>query len=102
MLRPSDDIDARDAENPLLVTDYVNEMYHLFNEQEVLLAINHKYMSSQPYVNEKMRCILIDWMVRDATKDYTKSKKKQMTSLSLVYMHVFLKKSLSLYKIIIG
>ena len=64
MLRPSDDIDVRDSENPLLVTDYVNEMYNIFNEQEVLLAVNHKYMTTQPYVNEKMRCILIDWMVR--------------------------------------
>ena len=64
MRRESDDIDARDANNPLLCTEYVNEMYIHFNDVERQFMVQPSYMTTQPYVNEKMRCILIDWLVR--------------------------------------
>jgi Cyclin, N-terminal domain len=64
MQRPSDDIDARDAGNPLLVTCYVNEMYDIFNAIEREIKVKPNYMSNQPYVNERMRAILVDWLVR--------------------------------------
>lgn len=64
MDRPSDDIDSRDAENPLLCTEYVNEMYELFSKGEREFAVNPTYMSTQPNINEKMRTILVDWLVR--------------------------------------
>ena len=64
MNRESDDIDARDAGNPLLATCYVNEMYQHFNALERQYAVNANYMSNQPYVNERMRAILVDWLVR--------------------------------------
>lgn len=64
MRRESDDIDARDEDNPLLVTEYVNEMYDLFRESEKEFAVDDQYMlTMQPYVNEKMRAILADWLV---------------------------------------
>lgn len=63
MQRPSDDIDSRDASNPLLVSTYVNSMYDHFGAVERQYMINAKYMLSQPYINDKMRCILIDWLV---------------------------------------
>jgi len=34
MRRPADDIDERDAENPLLCTEVVNQMYDNFGEAE--------------------------------------------------------------------
>ena len=63
MSRPSDDIDARDNDNPLLCTDYVNEMYDVFSGIERDIALNPEYMTMQPYINEKMRAILCDWLV---------------------------------------
>ena len=65
MQRPADDIDSRDMGNPLLCTVYVNEMYNLFFDQERQMAAAHpsNYMPTQPHINEKMRCILVDWMI---------------------------------------
>lgn len=64
MDRLCDDIDARDTDNPLLVTCYVNELYDNYNELEKAFKVNPMYMSRQDYVNEKMRTILVDWLVR--------------------------------------
>jgi hypothetical protein len=63
MQRPCDDIDSRDSDNPLLVTDYVNDMYVHFYEREKQYAVNPNYMFKQSLVSDKMRCILIDWLV---------------------------------------
>jgi len=64
MDRPSDDIDARDVDNPLLCTEYVNQMYDNFSVMERDIALNANYMSKQSFINEKMRAILCDWLVR--------------------------------------
>eukprot|EP01041_Mallomonas_annulata_P008985 gene8985-18595_t len=64
MQREADNIDIRDTGNPLLCTSVVNEMYEYFAEVEKLIMTNPAYMStSQPHINERMRCILIDWLV---------------------------------------
>lgn len=63
MQRMCDDVDARDVDNPLLVTVYVNEMYEHFNQLEREFMVSPTYMSKQDYVNEKMRTILVDWLV---------------------------------------
>lgn len=63
MQRPCDDIDGRDCDNPLLVTHYVNEMYDHFGSLEDEYKVNPSYMSKQEFVNEKMRTILVDWLV---------------------------------------
>ena len=63
MARPSDDIDARDVDNPLLCTEYVNDMYDIFSGVERDTALNAQYMENQPFINEKMRAILCDWLV---------------------------------------
>jgi hypothetical protein len=64
MRRESDDIDARDANNPLLATCYVNEMYNHFGVLEKKYSVSPSYMSNQSNVNERMRAILVDWLVR--------------------------------------
>lgn len=63
MQRACDDIDGRDVDNPLLVTCYVNEMYDHFSDMERKYMVSSTYMSKQDFVNEKMRTILIDWLV---------------------------------------
>ncbi|KNA24344.1 hypothetical protein SOVF_016440 [Spinacia oleracea] len=56
------DIDAADADNELAVVEYVEEIYKFYRitENEYRLI---DYMSLQHHINEKMRMILIDWLV---------------------------------------
>jgi len=64
MNRSVDDIDSRDAGNPLLCTEYVNDMYQHFHVQEKECLISPIYIKTlQTHVTEKMRTILVDWMV---------------------------------------
>ena len=64
MQRPADDIDSRDMGNPLLATTYVNEMYDNFAVLEREIQVNSNYMKeTQAHISEKMRAILVDWMV---------------------------------------
>jgi len=64
MRREADDIDARDKDNPLLCVSVVNEMYDVFFADEKNIISNTTYMeTSQPHINERMRCILVDWLV---------------------------------------
>jgi hypothetical protein len=60
---PSDNIDERDAEDPLCVTDYVQDMYHHFRGKEATTSVRPVFMESQPHINERMRSILVDWLV---------------------------------------
>ena len=62
------DIDARDAHDPLSVTDYVEDMYRHFRLKEEDSSCNRMYMGradegKQPHINEAMRCILVDWLI---------------------------------------
>lgn len=63
MNREVDDIDARDSENALLCSRYVSKMYDFFWEVENQFLVNCEYMTRQPFINDKMRCILVDWLV---------------------------------------
>lgn len=74
MQRAVDDIDGRDIDNPLLVTTYVNDMYAHFGELEREYMVKHNYMGKQDFVNEKMRCILADWLVSNIYRSHFLSK----------------------------
>jgi cyclin B len=65
MQRPHNDIDAnpRDLENPQMAASYANDIFENFFNLEREYRVNPNYMSRQETVNEKMRCILIDWLV---------------------------------------
>ncbi|CAA7051903.1 unnamed protein product [Microthlaspi erraticum] len=56
------DIDSIDKDNDLAAVEYVEDMYTFYkqveNESKPLM-----YMQTQPEINEKMRSILIDWLV---------------------------------------
>eukprot|EP00903_Cladosiphon_okamuranus_P019415 g17851.t1 len=61
--RKPTDIDERDADEPLAVTEYVEDLYMFLREREVATKVDRRYMEAQPNVNERMRSILIDWLV---------------------------------------
>ncbi|KAK3218080.1 hypothetical protein Dsin_012050 [Dipteronia sinensis] len=56
------DIDAADANNDLSGVEYVDDIYKFYKlvENE---SRPHNYMHSQIEINEKMRAILVDWLV---------------------------------------
>ena len=58
-----DNIDERDAEDPLCATAYVQDMYKHFKSRESATSVRPLYMESQPHINDRMRSILVDWLV---------------------------------------
>ncbi|XP_058009088.1 G2/mitotic-specific cyclin-1 isoform X6 [Hevea brasiliensis] len=57
------DIDGCDAKNPLAVVDYVEDMYASYRKKESFSCVSPNYMEQQFDINEKMRAILIDWLI---------------------------------------
>ena len=60
---PADNIDERDADDPLCATAYVQDMYDHFSAKETTTSVRPLYMENQPHINERMRSILVDWLV---------------------------------------
>ena len=58
-----DDIDDRDKDDPLCVTEYVEDMYTHFRGKEIGTSVRPTYMETQAHINERMRSILVDWLV---------------------------------------
>ncbi|KAI7991141.1 hypothetical protein LOK49_LG12G02432 [Camellia lanceoleosa] len=56
------DIDAADIDNELAVVEYVEDIYKFYKQVENESRV-HDYMDSQPEINEKMRGILVDWLI---------------------------------------
>lgn len=65
-LTDADDIDARDSNDPRMVTHYVSDIYSHLREKEVN-CVKPTYLDQQPFINAKMRAILIDWLVNQMT-----------------------------------
>jgi hypothetical protein len=59
----ADNIDERDSDDPLCVTSYVQDMYQHFRIKEPMTSVRPAYMENQPHINERMRSILVDWLV---------------------------------------
>jgi len=58
-----DNIDERDQDDPLCATEYVEDMYEYFRSKEGMTSVQPNYMESQRHINERMRAILVDWLV---------------------------------------
>lgn len=58
-----DDIDERDANDPLCATEYVQDMYKHFRSKETQTSVRPIFMEHQTHINERMRSILVDWLV---------------------------------------
>ncbi|KAM7475212.1 hypothetical protein LguiB_022455 [Lonicera macranthoides] len=60
---PVHDIDSSDKRNPLAMVDYIEDIYAYYRKIENLGCVSPNYMSYQYDINEKMRGILIDWLI---------------------------------------
>uniref|UniRef100_A0A5B6YR87 Putative G2/mitotic-specific cyclin-2-like n=1 Tax=Davidia involucrata TaxID=16924 RepID=A0A5B6YR87_DAVIN len=60
---PIMDIDSCDAKNSLAVVDYVEDLYAYYRRMENSSCVSPNYMGQQFDINEKMRAILIDWLI---------------------------------------
>ncbi|XXG71885.1 hypothetical protein AAC387_Pa07g1110 [Persea americana] len=60
---PDVDIDSSDSNNPLAVVDYVEDIYTYYRQTETSGCVCPNYMCNQSDINEKMRAILIDWLI---------------------------------------
>ncbi|KAL0313899.1 UNVERIFIED_CONTAM: Cyclin-B2-4 [Sesamum angustifolium] len=59
------DIDSCDKKNPLAVTEYIDEIYAYYKKTEILSCVPPNYMAQQFDINERMRGILIDWLIEE-------------------------------------
>ncbi|XP_073133993.1 cyclin-B2-3-like [Henckelia pumila] len=57
------DIDSCDKKNPLAVTEYIDDIYAHYKKTESLSCVPPSYMENQSDINERMRGILIDWLI---------------------------------------
>jgi len=60
---PVDKVDAADTGNAQAVTPYLTEIHRHYRETEAVNLASATFMEKQTDVNEKMRAILIDWLV---------------------------------------
>ncbi|KAL6549115.1 Cyclin-B2-4 [Orobanche hederae] len=60
---PVVDIDSCDTKNPLAVTEYIDDLYAYYKRKESSNSVPPNYMSQQFDINERMRGILIDWLI---------------------------------------
>ncbi|KAM3924446.1 G2/mitotic-specific cyclin-B2-like [Leptodactylus fuscus] len=58
-----EDIDAEDGGNPQLCSEYVMDIYNYLKQLELQQSIRPKYLEGKE-VNERMRAILVDWLVQ--------------------------------------
>ena len=52
-----------DADDLLCYTSYVQEMYEHLRNKEPATSVRPQYMKNQQFINERMRSILVDWLV---------------------------------------
>ncbi|KAB1201768.1 G2/mitotic-specific cyclin-1 [Morella rubra] len=60
---PVIDIDSCDAKNPLAVVDYIEDLHAYYRKMESFSCVSPNYMEQQSDINERMRSILIDWLI---------------------------------------
>ncbi|KAK9729358.1 G2/mitotic-specific cyclin [Basidiobolus ranarum] len=58
-----DDLDAEDEYDPLMVSEYVQEIFEYLKEIEPQFLANPNYMEMQKGLAWKMRAILVDWLI---------------------------------------
>jgi len=58
-----EDIDTKDDGDPQAASEYVNDIYEHLMEKERKDRLDPGFLSSQVDINEKMRAILVDWLV---------------------------------------
>lgn len=74
-----EELNARDAHNPQLVTEYVNDILEHWQQVEGKRMPRPDYMDRQPDINARMRSILVDWLVEVHLKFKLKPETLHMT-----------------------
>ncbi|KAF9525749.1 cyclin-like protein [Crepidotus variabilis] len=59
-----DDLDAEDSDDPLMVSEYVQDIVKYLKQVELTTMPNPNYMESQKELAWKMRGILTDWLIQ--------------------------------------
>lgn len=62
------DLDAEDVDDPLMVAEYVVEIFDYYKTLEEVTMPNPDYMDHQEDLEWKMRGILIDWLIEVHTR----------------------------------
>lgn len=57
------DLDEEDFDDPLMVSEYVEEIFPYLNELEKKTLPDPNYLFKQAHMKPKMRSILVDWLV---------------------------------------
>ncbi|KAF5946935.1 hypothetical protein HYC85_017163 [Camellia sinensis] len=60
---PVDDIKSSDKRNPLAVVEYIDDIYAYYKKVESSSCVWPNYMGQQFDINERMRGILVDWLI---------------------------------------
>ncbi|AES95280.1 G2/mitotic-specific cyclin-1 [Medicago truncatula] len=63
MEEPVMDIDTPDANDPLAVAEYIEDLYSYYRKVESTGCVSPNYMAQQFDINERMRAILVDWLI---------------------------------------
>ena len=58
-----DECDKDNAKNPQYVAEFTTDIMKHFMATEMHNQPQHKYMENQPQITERMRSILIDWII---------------------------------------
>ncbi|KAJ7627602.1 g2/mitotic-specific cyclin cdc13 [Mycena polygramma] len=61
---PWDDLDADDADDPVMVSEYVVDVFNYLKQVELKTMPNPNYMASQTELAWKMRGVLNDWLIQ--------------------------------------
>ncbi|KAF2869813.1 G2/mitotic-specific cyclin CYB1 [Massariosphaeria phaeospora] len=61
-------LDEEDADDPLMVSEYVVEIFEYLREVEISTMANPDYMENQNELEWKMRGILVDWLLEVHTR----------------------------------
>ncbi|MED6223736.1 G2/mitotic-specific cyclin-2 [Stylosanthes scabra] len=56
-------IDSSDADDHLAVVEYIEDLHEHYRKLEILNCISPDYMAQQFDINERMRSILVDWLI---------------------------------------
>ncbi|GMP88116.1 hypothetical protein CsSME_00040214 [Camellia sinensis var. sinensis] len=57
------DIESSDKRNPLAVVEYINDIYAYYKKVESSSCVLPNYTGQQFDINERLRGILIDWLI---------------------------------------
>jgi G2/mitotic-specific cyclin 2 len=62
------DLDAEDVDDPLMVAEYVQEIFEYYKELEGTTMPNPDYMEHQEDLDWSMRGVLVDWLIEVHTR----------------------------------